>query len=189
MKNQIQMWSSSLWWTLGQPTLKSLNEYCMSAIKQSHSPPGSVPVYPVCEEGSVPDAALIGMAECQMTDGWMAGWRETVSRCVCFWVGDSHLPVPRAISQRCVCPHVCCRTVTVCLLLLSGVFVNTSDYCVDTPERTLSSLMAVPAHMLQNSNTNALTLSPTEQIVWTFSLHLQQLQSSVSSHLMCSLSH
>lgn len=66
------------------------------------TPSGFVFVNPVCEQGSVPDAVLIGMAECQVMDGWLGA--ET--RCVYFWVDDSHLPVPRAIPSA-VFPHMC----------------------------------------------------------------------------------
>lgn len=54
-------------------------------LYKSHTvipPLGSVLVYPVCEEGSVPDTALIGMAQCQMMDGWLDGERLSLGVCL-----------------------------------------------------------------------------------------------------------
>lgn len=96
---------------------------------QSFPPLGSVFVYPVCEEGRVPNAVLIGMAECQVMDGWLGG--ETVSQCLSLTVSVSESMTAicqfhRQFSALYVCPSLCCRTVTgVLTLLLSGVFVHT----------------------------------------------------------------
>lgn len=102
-----------------------INRYHRAVI----TPSGFVFVNPVCEQGSVPDAVLIGMAECQVMDGWLGA--ET--RCVYFWV-DSHLPVPRAIPSA-VFPHMCVPPIVSCVLalLLSAVFVDTGKHSMHTP--------------------------------------------------------
>lgn len=93
----------------------------------SHSPLplGSVFVYPVCEEGSVPDAVLIGMAECQVMDGWLGGERPSLS------VSESMT----AICQF----HGPFSVLCVLTLLLSGTSVGTSSYCMYTAENLSTS--------------------------------------------------
>jgi len=92
---------------------------------------GAVFVSPVFEEGSVSDAALIGMAEGQMMDGWME--RLTVS------VSDSMAAICHChglFSVLCVCPHVCPHAY-VLDLSLSRVFLHIRIYCMNTPAPTL----------------------------------------------------
>lgn len=57
-----------------------------------------------------PTLFLIGMAECQRMDGWLDGWRETVSHCLFLsrWQPSAS---SRGYSQRRVCR---CTVVVVC---------------------------------------------------------------------------